>query len=317
MQAYYIKRIPRNKKFPKLQLLLATVVLLAALFVIFYTKPKQVQTAQPFFTSINKLVPVPKVDKDDAAITNKLKTEVEKLPGRYGIILKNLKTNAIYQINPKDTFASASLYKLAVLYKTYDALEKGELQKDDMLSSDKITLDKMLTTEIGDDSSSTETVSLTVENALRAMITMSDNYSALLLAEKLGWQNIEDFLFSQGISGFNLTTDELPETTPEATKQILEKIYTNTAVSPSASAEMKLLLFGQRINDRIPKYLPDSVKVAHKTGEIDNFRHDAGIVLGKKNNYIFVFLSETPAPADAVENIADLSKTFYEALEAT
>ncbi len=62
---------------------------------------------------------------------------------------------------------------------------------------------------------------------------------------------------------------------------MLEKIYLGKAVSQGASIEMKNLLLAQAVDDRIPKYLPENIKVAHKTGELDTLRHDAGIVYGE------------------------------------
>ena len=75
------------------------------------------------------------------------------------------------------------------------------------------------------------------------------------------------------------------------------------------------LLLAQKVNDRIPKYLPANIKVANKTGELEGLRHDAGIVYGKKGDYIFVFLTDTPNPPDATETIATISKQIFEELE--
>ena len=38
------------------------------------------------------------------------------------------------------------------------------------------------------------------------------------------------------------------------------------------------LLKAQTLNDKLPKYLPDQVIMAHKAGELDDVSHDAGIV---------------------------------------
>ena len=123
------------------------------------------------------------------------------------------------------------------------------------------------------------------------------------------------FLLQKGITNFDLVGQDAPQITAQAAATLLEQIYTERTVSPSASGEMKDLLLAQTVNDRIPKYLPSNVKVAHKTGELDFIRHDAGIVYGQKSHYIFVFLSETPIPEVASENIASLSRQIYNLLE--
>lgn len=225
-------------------------------------------------------------------IQHLLETEVSKFPGTYNIYIKDLKTGQSYTLNSQEKIPSASIYKLTVMYKSYDALEKGELKREQNLKTD-----------------------LTVQQALNLMITISDNESALLLAEKLGWANINNYLKDTGIDGFNLMVKDYPTTTAKATADLLEKIYKQEAVNPKSSEEMMNLLLKQTRNDRIPLNLPRNIEVAHKTGELDNFRHDAGIVFGLKSDYIFVFLTETPKPEDSYVNIAQLSKKLFEELE--
>ena len=265
---------------------------------------------QFFFGAENK-TPAPSIT--NLAIQNYLQAETGKLPGNYCVYIKDLKRGATYKVNANQPLATASIYKLAVMYKTYDAINRGELKKEDVLTEDESTLDQILKPEA--DTNTSGTISYMVADALRAMITVSDNYSALLLADKLGWKNIDDFLKQQKIEGFDLVGGQQPTATAEAVAILLERIFRNTAVNSQSSEEMKGLLLAQQVNDRIPKYLPKDTKVAHKTGELDNFRHDAGIIYGKNSTYIFVFLSETPAPGDAVENIANLSQKMYDALE--
>jgi len=265
---------------------------------------------QFFFGAQNK---TPATNTANLAIQNYLQVETGKLPGNYGVYIKDLKRGTTYKVNANQPFATASIYKLAVMYKTYDAINRGELKKYDVLTENESTLDQILMPEA--DINTNGTVSYKVADALRAMITVSDNYSALILANKLGWKNIDDFLHQQKIEGFDLVYHQQPTATAESIANLMERIFRNTAVNSQSSQEMKDLLLAQQINDRIPKYLPEGVKVAHKTGELDYFRHDAGIVYGKNSTYIFVFLSETSAPQDAVENIASLSKKMYDALE--
>jgi len=246
-----------------------------------YTTPRK----KPIF--INKK----SESQKQASLTKLINTELSKLDGDYGIIIKDLTSDIIYSKNENAAFTSASIYKLAVMYKIYDLIDSNKLS---------------LAQEVAP--------GFTVKEALEAMVTVSDNDSALILAQLAGWDNIQSTLERDSIRGFSLN-QETPQVTASAVDQLLEKIYFNKAISPEASLEMKNLLLAQAIDDRIPKYLPSDVLVAHKTGELDFVRHDAGIIFGKKSDYIFVFLSETPAPGDTVENIAKLSKTIYDALE--
>ena len=245
-----------------------------------------------------------------------LENSAKNFDGNYAIYIKNLKTGNLYEVNPDEKFSSASLYKLAVLYATYDALEKNRIQKDEILSQSRSKLDQTLTNIQGQSPAPTnETIAYPVSEALRLMITISDNYSAILLSERLGWANIDALMEKEGFADIDLIENDTPTVTARTVGDLLEKIYRKAAVSPEASEEMKKLLFAQQINDRIPKYLPEDIKVAHKTGELDSIRHDAGVVIGKKSHYIFVFLTDSPQPLDASEKIAQLSKKIFDVLE--
>lgn len=255
----------------------------------FYPKPP----AQSFY-EVPKKKPIFENKKKNTAtqenLTKSMDTELSKLKGDYAVIIKDLTSDVSYSRDSEKVFTSASIYKLAVMYKIFEMLESGQLQKSDSVGS------------------------YSVEKALELMITVSDNNSALALAERAGWKNIDTYLESAGVNGFKVSL-ETPTVNAQAVANLLDLIYRNKAVSASASKEMKELLLAQEINDRIPKYLPQDVKVAHKTGELDSVRHDAGIVFGKESDYIFVFLSQTSAPGSAIEDIAKLAKTAYDALE--
>ena len=217
--------------------------------------------------------------------------EIANFPGRWAVVVKDLKTQHAYQFNENEIFVSASLYKLAVMFAVFDEIENGQLKLDDAIGN------------------------TTIEDALNAMITISDNETALALAEKIGWTKIDDLMANFGMPGIDLISENGPYTDAASMVTLLERIYKKSAVSPNASVKMKELLLQQQINDRIPKYLPPGVKVAHKTGEIDSLRHDAAIVLGKKSDYIFVFLADTNLPGETPEVIAQLSKKIYDTLE--
>ena len=258
---------------------------------------------------------------DTRHLSLKSDSEIKNLEGHWAIVVKDLKSGKSYYYNQNEKFLSASLYKLAVMWATFAGIEKGTLKKDAVLSESVQVLDQALLgnqeteeSQIENSQNQDETVTMTVEEALRAAITVSDNYAAILLAQKLDWNNIDKLMEAENLSNLDIT--DPPTITAQAATDLLERIYKSQAVSTGASIEMKNLLLSQSINDRIPKYLPKGTKVAHKTGELEWVKHDVGIVYGKKSDYIFVFLSETNSPKDAAETIANLSRKIFDELEA-
>lgn len=291
----------------------------ASLFFIIVSpnKNKEETVIENFFLGSKNLVVKLTEDKFEKLFIEK----TANLRGDWGIYIKDLKHNRVYQLNEDEAFPAASLYKLAVLAKTYDAFEKNELAPTNVLSAKTSDLDAVLA--LADQAEATpppqdqeEIVQYPVAEALRLMITISDNYSAILLAQKLGWDNIHQLMKDQNLEGFNISNDEHePKVTAYAVADYFEKLYKNKMVSADASLKIKDLLANQAINSKIPSLLPKDIRVEHKTGELDSVSHDAGIVYAKKGDYIFVFLSQTDDTLNASDQIAELSNDFYQALE--
>lgn len=277
---------------PKLILALAIFCLLflIILLAVLSSSTKNKKIEKEFFVESNNIEvssPTPQINLQLERIFNE---KIPSLKGRWAVVVKDMNSQKTYSYNENEIFSSASLYKLTVMWATFEEIKKGTMKLDDPIAG------------------------TTVKDALNAMITISDNETALALAEKIGWKNIENLMKKEGIE-IDLTSTNSPFISASAVEHIFERIYLETAVDKDSSIQMKRLLFAQQINDRIPKYLPPEIAVGHKTGELDNVKHDAGIVIGRKSNYIFVFLTETEAPATAAEETALLSKEIFDALD--
>jgi hypothetical protein len=152
----------------------------------------------------------------------------------------------------------------------------------------------------------------TVDCALQTMLEMSGNSAADLLVDRLGLQTINDHIASLGLS-HSVITDDTAFTSPADIGQLLETL--NSDPSP-ASARMLRMLERQQHTDRLPVPLPIGVRVAHKTGELPNLRHDAGIVYAPSGAYVFVaMVDDAPGEPAARAAIVDLSRAAYESLE--
>ena len=72
-------------------------------------------------------------------------------------------------------------------------------------------------------------------------------------------------------------------------------------------------LLGQQRADRIPAGLPEGTEIAHKTGRLDLFSHDAGIVQAPAGPFVLVLLTEDPvAQWWGNELIRDLAAIAWE-----
>jgi beta-lactamase class A len=238
---------------------------------------------------------------------------IKNSKGEYAVAIIHLQSGETFLFNQGQSFNSFSLYKLWTMATVFEQIEAGKLQKDQVLKEEVPILNEKFQIATEEAELKEGTVELSVENALYQMITISDNYSALLLSWNVGLANIQEFLkeysfshSSVGISG------GFPQTTALDIALFFEKLYNLELVSPQSSKEMLSLLKQQRLNQKIPKYLPKNTLVAHKTGEFGEYSHDAGIVYSPYGNYILVVLSKNSNQAEASEQIAVLSKKIFD-----
>jgi beta-lactamase class A len=195
----------------------------------------------------------------------------------------------------------------------YDQIKQGKLNKDDILSQNVEVLNNKFNIPPESAELSSGTITQTVTDSLEKMITVSDNYSALLLAEKVGLSAVTDFLITNGFTqSFVGINGNGPTTTPKDIGLFFEKLYSGQLVDADYSIQMLSLLKAQTINTKIPKYLPNTLEVAHKTGELNEYTHDSGIVYTDYGDYIIVVLSRSNDPIAAAERIAGVSKNVYQ-----
>lgn len=251
-------------------------------------------------------------------VTEKNKSElnlaVEKAlvgtKGSYAVVVKNLKTEESYSQNEEAIFEPASLYKLWVMAAVYNEIKKGELDKDQVLSQNVVTLNRKFGISKENAELTSGVVTKSVEEAIDQMITISHNYAAMLLSEKIGNSTVKKYLRDNGF----VTSDlgDPPKTSAKEIALYFEKLYQGKLIDIESSEEMLKILKDQKLKDGLPKLLPKDTVVAHKTGDLGYFKHDAGIVFTEKGDYIIVVLSESESPKGAQIRIAEVSKAVFE-----
>lgn len=268
-----------------------------------------------FFRSQKAATPTPQSTKN-TSLEKAVSQNLDGTHGSYAVVVKNLKTGVNFSLNEQRQFETASLYKLWVMATAIKQIEQGLLDKDETLSQDVAYLN----TKFGipqDQAELTDgTVSIDVKSAIEQMITTSNNYDTFLLTDRLGTASIAAFLKDNNFADSNIGTDNVsPTTTAFDMALFLEKLYRGQLANKENTDWMLSILKNQQLNEKIPKNLPAGTIIAHKTGELDPFSHDAGIVFAPKGDYIIVVLSESDRPDLASDRIADISKAVYDFFE--
>lgn len=228
------------------------------------------------------------------------------------IVVKNLKTGEEFKSNEHKIYETASLYKLWIMAATFSELENGTIEKDTIISANIEDLNQAFNISTESAEKKEGAVQYSVENALEQMLTVSDNYSALLLSNKIRLSKVNDFLKKYNFTDSKLgSTETLPTSTASDIAIFLEKLYKGELISKESSVEMIEILKRQQIKRKLPKYLPLNTEIAHKTGELDTFTHDAGIIYTSHGDYLIVMMTESNNRALTEEYISRVSEIVF------
>ena len=214
----------------------------------------------------------------------------------------------LYLYDQDEQFIAASIYKLGILAEAESRVEAGRLHY-----TDTIEIQPEDITEDG--SYELSGTVMTVDEALEAMITVSDNGSALAFWHLFGGPTVNATLASLGLAAFHIATDDDDNNvvTPRVVGQYLTLLAERRLVSPAASDRILARLGRQQINDRLPAALPPGTRVAHKTGNLVGVTHDAGIIFTSSGPRVVVGLTADADEGDANRFLAGLGSLVYAA----
>ena len=249
--------------------------------------------------------------------------EMSRFNGETGIVVKDLDTNWEISFNKDKLFPSASLAKVPIMAACFLAAEQGRFKLDRNIalkSADKFTGSGLLKDMPAGSAFS-------VERLIGLMIYDSDNTATNIVTNLAGIDYLNSTFKVFGLKNTKLSRkiadyqsrDKGIEnyTTAGEMALLLEKIYRGTLGNKKISDQCIGILKLTRMNDRIPKYFPADVTIAHKTGLEKGVCHDAGILFARKGNFIIVVLTRhansTGAPSK--EFIAKVSLHTYNYLE--
>jgi beta-lactamase class A len=244
--------------------------------------------------------------QDDPQLESEISDYLSGLDASYGVAAISLDDGRAVFVNADAAFPAASMYKLLVMYRVFQAIDQGSLSLDSPVTIHAADVAQ----EDSVDLSPGDTV--TVADALSDMIAVSSNTAAWALTRTVGgWGVVSSAPDELGMSSTYLAGEDY-WSTPDDLAHFFRLLANRSLVSPSASEQMIDLLLQQTANDRLPAYLPSGVEVAHKTGELAGVRNDGGIVRGFGGRYVIVVMSKGGDPAEQVPAEAEISRMVYD-----
>ena len=268
-------------------------------------------------------------DKDYDAFENKLKNLLKSHKGTFAIALKNMNDGKSVLINENEVFHAASTMKTPVMIEFFKKINEGKISFDDslLINNEFSSIVDGSKFELSSFDDSDEDIYenlgkyISTDKLVYDMITRSSNFGTNLLIDYLNAEDVSNTMKNigaknmkvlRGVGDLKAFDLGLSNTTTAADLLIIyEKLAMGEIVNNESSNKMIRILKDQVYNDIIPKYLPEKVEVAHKTGWISGVRHDSGIVyVGNNEKYILVLLSKNLE--DDIEGADFLAKISLE-----
>ena len=260
--------------------------------------------APPAVESPQRFEPIP--FRRDADLEGRLRSALGMDLASFSVVVKNLADGSGAAINPDRSFYAASLFKVAVMYEAFHQRSLGLLSFDEGMLVTPYYASFDLGTRVFPVCSS-----VSIEQALAAMMSVSDNTSAVMLQDRLGSRHINAAMAGLGLPTTRLLEDDLPTTAGDMAL-LMEMIALGEAVDADASQEMAGLLASEQVDNGLRAGVPEGTLVAHKTGNWLNATHDVGIVYSPAATYVVAVLSDKGFEDRATIPITELSRLVWE-----
>ena len=240
--------------------------------------------------------PKPSVEVAPSTVDSRVQNAIAAFQGNVWIFAKNLDTGKEYSLRGDEQTRTASTIKLAIMATTFREVADGKVHWNDQL---EITKEKKQggTGVLYQFSDGTK---IDLKTALHLMIVVSDNTATNLVLDEVGTNNVNDFMDSLGLNDLKVMRKigggleskayadprnklfGLGRCSPHQMVRLVEMMERGELVSKEASAEMIAIMKDQQYKDGIGRGEPDTIPVASKSGALDRFRADVGIVYTRR-----------------------------------
>ena len=253
------------------------------------------------------------------------KKEIEKIisqvEGNVCINFYDLNKNNGFSINGDKKVLSASMIKLLILVELMKKISENKFSL-----SDSIMIANFMKT--GGDGVLKELNTghhFTLKELATLMIIVRDNQATNILIDFLGMENInllgKELGLKESFLGRKMMDTEARKngydnyTCADDISLLLKLIYQEKLINKEASQLMLDILLRQQQGERLQRYLPTDIKIAHKCGDLDNLENDGGIIWIGDRIYILVVLTSGMSNLQCKQTIGKISKFVYDKME--
>ncbi len=224
------------------------------------------------------------MNANELSILDRIRQEMDSLPGHTGFYYYNLATGAEYGVRADEVFGAASVIKLPLFMHVLAECAASRMSMDEKLTiakADKVPICGALTLFTGN-------VTADVRTLCRLMISISDNTATNKLIERCTIPSVQEGFRAMGLEKTQLTRKLFDRSAslkglrnticPREIGQLLIKLYRNEFVSEEVCKEVIDTMLLQQVDHKLNGRICGEVAIAHKTGEDDELSNDVGIV---------------------------------------
>lgn len=245
-----------------------------------------------------------------------LRAYVAQAPDQIGLYFEYLPSGVPVGINDEQRFVAASLLKVPIAMAVYQLNEQGKL---DLSRKETLTQD-MLDDRFGSLWKKGAGYTLTIHDAIREMLSQSDNTAKRLLVDVLQRTDPAalDAIFDELDMPKEFDGGEMV-ISPLSYSSMMRSLYLSGSLTKEHSAEILDLLTRTPFIDKLQAGLPDGVRFAHKIGVYgmgseEQVFSDCGIVYTPKRPYLLCVMVRTHDDAAARRYMRDISIRTYDAV---
>ena len=253
------------------------------------------------------------------------KKEIEKIisqmEGSVCINFYDLNKNNVFSINGDKKVLSASMIKLLILAELMKKISENKFSLSDTI----MIANSMKTGGDGVLKELNTGHHFTLKELATLMIIVSDNQATNILIDFLGMENInqlgKELRLKKTFLGRKMMDIEARKngydnyTCADDISSLLKLIYQEKLINEEASQLMLDILLRQQQGERLQRYLPSDIKIAHKCGDLDNLENDGGIIWTGNKAYILVVLTSGMPNLQCKQTIGKISKFVYDKME--
>lgn len=240
--------------------------------------------------------------------------------GSFSIGIDVFGTDIVFRHNPIP-YRSASMIKPFMMVEAFRQAREGLL---DFSASVTLT-PEVKTYGAGSLYKAPDGTRVTIGQLNELMITESDNTATNIMIDLLGTANINRMIQDLGCPGTSLQRKMMDWesaragrenwTTVQDCNRLWSLLHRQECLDPVSDAAMLEILCKQTDKGKLPLFLPSSIRLAHKTGELKGAEHDGGIVYARRPYALTILSDQLPDAEQGKLVIAKLSRTIYDILQ--